>query len=65
MALAITPRGEFGYLRSVQGFKSRPETLARTGPHSDFLDVHLRRQDPKDPPVNNTLFPAIKKASVC
>ncbi len=30
MALAITPRGEFG---DLQGFKSRRETLARAGPH--------------------------------
>ncbi len=33
MALAITPRGEFGDLRFLQGFKSRRETLARAGYH--------------------------------
>ncbi|CAJ1194325.1 hypothetical protein CPR19088_GLDEOEPO_02293 [Companilactobacillus paralimentarius] len=33
-ALALTPRGDFGDLRFVQGFKARFETLARIGPHS-------------------------------
>ncbi len=37
MALAITPQGEFGDLRFVQGFKSRGETLTRTGPHSRLI----------------------------
>ena len=34
MALAITPRGDFGYLLNLQGFKARLETLAQVGPHS-------------------------------
>jgi len=33
-ALAVTPRGEFEDLQVLQGFKSRYETLAHTGPHS-------------------------------
>ncbi len=32
MALAITPPGEFGYLRFVQGFKPRSETAFWLGP---------------------------------
>ncbi|ALB29583.1 hypothetical protein JP39_09590 [Companilactobacillus heilongjiangensis] len=32
-ALAVTPRGDFGYLPNLQGFKARGETLARAGPH--------------------------------
>ncbi len=32
MALAITPPGEFGDLRTLQGFKPRFETALRLGP---------------------------------
>ena len=34
MALAITPRCDFGDSRTLRSFKARRETLARTGPHS-------------------------------
>jgi len=45
MALAITPRGEFGYLRTLQGFKSRFETALWLGPvpTADYITDNLRR----------------------
>ncbi len=44
MALAITPREDFGDSRFLRGFKSRSETLARTGPHSRTIFSDNRRR---------------------
>ena len=45
MALAITPRVEFEYLRTLQEFKSRFETALRLGPvpTADYITDNLRR----------------------
>ncbi len=45
MALAITLRGDFGYLPSLQGFKARYETALWLGPVpiADYIIVSLRR----------------------
>jgi len=45
MALAFTPRGEFGYLRTLQGFKSRFEPALWLGPvtTADYITDNIRR----------------------
>jgi len=57
MALAITPRGDFGDSPVLRGFKARCETLAHAG-------LHIRRNNCQPEAAVNTTHKRLKQINV-